>query len=87
MKMMEGQTTLPRMMMRMERATGWNLENHSSRQKIRTTVHHYLKIHCLERAAVLNPQTEMMEGPPKTLKQAAKARGGIKEMKNGFLTL
>jgi len=86
MKMMEGPTSLPRMMMRMERATGWNLENHSSRQKIRTTVPHYLKIHCLERPAVLN-QTEITDGPPKTLKQAAKARGGIKEMKNGFLTL
>ena len=86
MKMMEGPTSIPRMMMRMERATGWNLENHSSRQIIRTKVPHYLKIHCLERPAVLN-QTEIMEGPPKTLKQAAKARGGIKEMKNGFQTL
>lgn len=87
MKTMEGQMTYSRMMMRMERAMGWNLDNHSSTLKIRTTLPQCLRIHYLEREAVLTPQTKIMQGPPKSLKQTVQARGGFREKKNGFLTL
>jgi hypothetical protein len=86
MKTMVSQTTYLKMMMKMERATGWNLENCSSTQKIRTTVLHYLTNHYLARA-VLTPQTKIMKGPLKMLKATIQARRGLKEKKNGFLTL
>jgi glycosyltransferase A (GT-A) superfamily protein (DUF2064 family) len=87
MKTMEGQMTYSGMMMRMERAMGWNLDKHSSTLQIRTTLPQCLRIHYLERAAVLTPQTKIMQGPPKSLKQTVQARGGFREKKNGFLTL
>ena len=73
--------------MRIERATGWNLENHSPRQRIKTTQPHYLKIHYLEKASVLALQTKIMEVHPKIMKQIIQAREEFKEKKNGFLTL
>lgn len=84
---MEGRTTFSRMTMRMERAMEWTLENHNSSPNIRTTLLHCLKIHYLERAAVLIPQIKIMKVPSKAMKHKVQARRGFKEKKNGFLTL
>jgi len=87
MKMMEGRKTYSRMMMRIGRATGWNSENHRPRQRIKTTLPHYLKIHYLERASVLALKAKITEVHPKRMKRMIQAREEFKEKKNGFLTL